>query len=249
VCTSLTKLVSGRGDAIAGSIVCNPNTEKGRWMQKDLQKEYSETGANDTIRGLFGADSRAILHNSSDFEERNEQINETSEILADWLVQHDDVESVYYPKYAPLYPSLLESNNGGYGGLMSILLQSHMCQRTFYDSLNVAKGPSLGTNFTLVCPYTLLAHYHELDFAMSYNVPPDLLRIAVGMETVDVLKNKFEDAFSKSRLYPKLKRSDDVSKVQSRMFSTYAGSTNRTAVGWNNHLALARRLLRRLPLR
>jgi cystathionine beta-lyase/cystathionine gamma-synthase len=39
--------------------------------------------------------------------------------------------------------------------------------QTFYDELNVAKGPSLGTNFTLVCPYTILAHFEELAFAKS----------------------------------------------------------------------------------
>jgi cystathionine gamma-synthase len=66
--------------------------------------------------------------------------------------------------------------------------------------LDVPKGPSLGTNFTLVCPYTLLAHYHELDFAMSYNVQPNLLRIAVGLEPFEELRDKFEAAFRASRL-------------------------------------------------
>jgi cystathionine gamma-synthase len=70
--------------------------------------------------------------------------------------------------------------------------------------LDVAKGPSLGTNFTLVCPYTLLAHYHELDFAISYNVPPNLIRFAVGLEDFEELKAKFEAALSKSRLHPKI---------------------------------------------
>jgi hypothetical protein len=79
-----------------------------------------------------------------------------------------------------------------------------MCQRTFYDSLDVAKGPSLGTNFTLVCPYTLLAHYHELDFAISCNVPPNLLRISVGLEPLETLQEKFELAFQRSRLHPKV---------------------------------------------
>ena len=82
-----------------------------------------------------------------------------------------------------------------------------MCQRTFYDALDVAKGPSLGTNFTLVCPYTLLAHYHELDFALSYNVPPNLIRIAVGLENFEDLKAKFEEALRKSRLHPKISMS------------------------------------------
>ncbi len=33
-----------------------------------------------------------------------------------------------------------------------------------YDR-QVAKGPGFGTNFTLACPYTLLAHYTELEWA------------------------------------------------------------------------------------
>ena len=196
VCTSLTKLVSGRGDAMAGSVVCNPNTEKGRWMQQDMAKEKDQYG------GLFEADARAMVVNSVDFEERSNQINETSEQLADFFHNHPDIETTWYPKLvAPQYSKI---QKGGYGGLISIHLHPHICQRTFYDALDVAKGPSLGTNFTLVCPYTLLAHYHELDFALSYNVPPNLIRIAVGLEDFDELKVKFEDALSKSRLHPKL---------------------------------------------
>jgi cystathionine gamma-synthase len=197
VCTSLTKLVSGRGDAIAGSVVLNPNTEKGRWMRDDMAKD------TDTYGGLFEADARAMVLNSVDFVERNARINETSEKLADFLNVHPDVDMVWYPKYvAPLYPRYQKTE--GFGGLMSIHLHPHICQRTFYDELNVAKGPSLGTNFTLVCPYTLLAHYHELDFAISYNVPPNLIRIAVGLEDFDDLRAKFESALTKSRLHPKV---------------------------------------------
>lgn len=40
----------------------------------------------------------------------------------------------------------------------------------------------LGTNFTLACPYTILAHYCELDWAAEYGVPINLVRISVGME-------------------------------------------------------------------
>jgi len=200
VCTSLTKLVSGRGDAIAGSVILNPNTEKGRWMRDDIAQDTDIHG------GLFEADARAMVRNSEDFPERNAKINANAEQLADYLQAHPDVEQVWYPKLvAPLYPKYMKQG-GGYGGLLSIHLDSHICQRTFYDALDVAKGPSLGTNFTLVCPYTLLAHYHELDFAMSYNVPPNLIRIAVGLEDFDELREKFERALRKSRLHPKISR-------------------------------------------
>jgi cystathionine gamma-synthase len=58
--------------------------------------------------------------------------------------------------------------------------------QVFFDALNVFKGPSLGTNFTLACPYTLLAHYTELDWAEGFGVDRRLVRVSVGLEHVDV---------------------------------------------------------------
>jgi len=193
VCTSLTKLVSGRGDVLAGSLVVNPNTPKGRWMLADLKQHETKTD-------LHVADAHALYENSGDFLERSEKINETSVRLAEWLSNHTAVKDVYYPTGSKTYESIRAN---GYGGLLSMIVHPHMCQRHFYDELQVAKGPSLGTNFTLVCPYTLLAHYHELDFAMSYGVPPNLIRVAVGLESFDELQEKFDRALSKSQLYPK----------------------------------------------
>ena len=57
----------------------------------------------------------------------------------------------------------------------------------FYDNLPCAKGPSLGTNFTLSCCYTVLAHFHELDWAASQGIDADLVRISVGMEDKETL--------------------------------------------------------------
>jgi cystathionine gamma-synthase len=68
--------------------------------------------------------------------------------------------------------------------------------RRFYDALRVSKGPSLGTNFTLACPYTLLAHYEELDWAESCGVSRNLIRIAVGMEPIEDLLGRFEAALA-----------------------------------------------------
>jgi cystathionine gamma-synthase len=212
ICTSLTKLFSGRGDVMAGSLVTNPNTETGVRLQADLERQQESCG-------LFPADAWAIYHNSHDFLERNAQINETCEQLSDWLTNHKDVEKVYYPKYTKFYHQV--STGRGYGGLLSILLEQHVCQRTFYDALDISKGPSLGTNFSLMCPYTLLAHYHELDFAMTYNVQPNLLRIAIGLEPLDVLKQRFELAFEKSRLHPPLPKLGQ----QKRMYSTISKNT------------------------
>jgi cystathionine gamma-synthase len=234
VCSSLTKLVSGRGDVMGGSLVANASTEKGRWMQQDLASLKDPTHG-----GLYKSDAVALLKNSVDFPERSAVINTNAEGLADWLQEHPDVQTVYYPKSSPHYAQV-QSESGGFGGLFSIILHRHMCQRTFYDALDVAKGPSLGTNFTLVCPYTLLAHYHELDFAMSYNVPPNLLRVAVGMEPLEVLQSKFETAFSTSRLYPKptmqmsTTLSDSVTAATTSTTTTSSASTSQQSRSYSS---------------
>ena len=56
-----------------------------------------------------------------------------------------------------------------------------------FDRLAICKGPSLGTVFTLACPFTLLAHYTELDWAESCGVSRHLIRLSVGLEPPDEL--------------------------------------------------------------
>ena len=65
-----------------------------------------------------------------------------------------------------------------------------------YDNLMVSKGPSLGTNFTLCCPYTLLAHYTELEWAAKCGVRADLIRVSVGLEDIEDLKERFAKALA-----------------------------------------------------
>jgi cystathionine gamma-synthase len=106
------------------------------------------------------------------------------------------VKELYYPKYTT--PELYnEFGSGGYGGLFSIVLQTKEQARLFFDELGVYKGPSLGTNFTLACPYTLIAHYTELDWAESFGVSPHLIRISVGLEDLDWLLNEFTTTLNK----------------------------------------------------
>lgn len=75
----------------------------------------------------------------------------------------------------------------GFGCLVSFDLKEDLVNvEAFYDALAVNKGPSLGTNFTLASPYTLLAHYMELPWAAQYDVPTKLIRVSVGLENAAV---------------------------------------------------------------
>jgi len=54
----------------------------------------------------------------------------------------------------------------------------------------------LGTNFTLACPYTILAHYAELEWAAQFGVEEGLIRVIVGTEDTDILLRHFEVALT-----------------------------------------------------
>lgn len=174
--SSLTKYFSGAGDVMGGSLVLNRHRPGFNAIRQALLVEYED---------LFWPEDAVVLErNSRDFVTRVQRINRTTEQLCDWLRQHPAVASVHYPKYATpeSYTAFLKPG-GGYGGLFSIDLHdpARMAPAVF-DALQISKGPNLGCNFTLCCPFTLLAHYQELDFAERCGISRYLLRVAVGLE-------------------------------------------------------------------
>jgi cystathionine gamma-synthase len=114
-------------------------------------------------------------------------INRNAAELSERLSRHPAVQHVYYPPAT--------AAGAGRGGLMSIVLRS-AAERTagVFDRLQVCKGPNLGTNFTLCCPYTILAHYTELDEVEAVGVSRWLLRISVGTEPLEDLWSRFAAA-------------------------------------------------------
>lgn len=118
------------------------------------------------------------------------------------------LKEVYYPKYMtpdnyldcmrPACPATPSSP--GFGGLFSVTFTSILASSTFYDALPCYKGPSLGTNFTLACPYTILAHYTETEWALTWGVEKGLVRVSTGLEDPDMLKQWFSFALDAAEL-------------------------------------------------
>ncbi|KAJ3216816.1 hypothetical protein HDU67_008902 [Dinochytrium kinnereticum] len=106
-----------------------------------------------------------------------------------------ELQKIHYPLFTTRANyDAVKRQGGGYGGLLSIILEDEEAAKNFYDRLNVAKGPSLGTNFTLASPYTILAHYTELDWAKEFDVCRWLVRVSVGLEETEGLVKLFADA-------------------------------------------------------
>jgi cystathionine gamma-synthase len=112
------------------------------------------------------------------------------------LRRHPKISQIWYPKWSfgDAYESVRRPD-GGWGSLVTFLPKdAENSAPRIYDHLAVCKGPSLGTDFTLACPFTLLAHYTELEWAEACGVPRYLIRISVGLEDPDELWQRLESA-------------------------------------------------------
>ncbi|MEM1158637.1 MAG: PLP-dependent transferase [Verrucomicrobiota bacterium] len=186
--SSLTKYFNGACDAMGGTVIVNGNSP----FRDRIHAALRDAGGD----GLYGEDAVVLEANSQDYPERMAQMNQTTESLADFLQQHPKVARVHYPKLQDnaCYEAI-RKEGGGYGGLLSIeLLNPETNAPAFYDKLRLNKGPTLGTNFSLACPYTLLAHYDELEWAESCGVSRWLIRISIGLEPESEIISRFTEA-------------------------------------------------------
>lgn len=191
VTTSLTKAFSGAGDVLAGSVILSSASRHYQAFREFMCAHHDHE--------LFPADAVVLEKNSRDFEERARGSSRNSVALYEYLSQHPKVGRVWHSiNEGGVGYEQIQREGGGHGCLFSFALKDATCTPAFYDALEVCKGPSLGTDFTLVCPYTLLAHYQELDWAESCGVPRHLIRVSAGLEdTVDLIA-RFERALAKA---------------------------------------------------
>lgn len=182
VVSSLTKIFSGDSNVMGGSLVLNHSRHLYSQLQRVLDQQYEDN--------YWAEDAVFMERNSRDFVSRIERINVNAETIAEALQTSQHVKDVYYPKLNPSrhYYDACRTANGGYGGLLSVTFHDKQHAQIFFDNLKIQKGPSLGTNFSLACPFVLLAHYAELDWVQKFGVDPYLVRISVGLEDSEHLR-------------------------------------------------------------
>lgn len=190
VVSSLTKIFSGDSNVMGGCAILNP---EGRYYSSLKQAITCVHEDN-----YWAEDVIFMERNSRDFLSRVIRINANAEAICEVLQQHPSVKDVYYPKINPDRANYdaYRLPEGGYGGLLSVVFHDKDDARAFYDAMDIAKGPSLGTNFTLCSPYVVLAHYGELPWAAEYGVDPNLVRLSVGLEETSDLQATFRNALA-----------------------------------------------------
>jgi cystathionine gamma-synthase len=188
---SLTKWVSGEGDVMAGMAAVRADSPFAATLAATLAEDAAECAP------LYIADAEVLLSNIKGYAKRMKTVNANGTALATWLAEHPAVAQVWHPSFVNRENyDALRCKNGGYGGLLSFVLKAPKKTPKVYDALRLSKGPSFGTTFTLVCPYVMLAHYQELEWAEACGVPANLLRVSCGIEALDTIKAAFEEALA-----------------------------------------------------
>ncbi len=176
---------------MAGMVSVRADSPVANALRESLRADSTESSP------LYIADAEVLLSNIKGYTKRNKIVNANGVALAAWLAEHPAVAQVWHPSLTQRenYEKVMRKG-GGFGGLLSFVLKNEKKTPKVYDALRVSKGPSFGTSFTMACPYTLLAHYTELEWAEGCGVSANLLRVSVGLEPTANIIAAFEEALA-----------------------------------------------------
>ena len=228
VVESATKWIGGHGTSIGGVIVDggNFNWGNGKFPQFSEPSEgyhglnFWEVFGTDGPFGNIAFSIRARVEGLRDFGPaispfnsflllqgletlslRVERTVQNAQAIAEWLEQHDLVESVNYPglessKYHELAKKYLKL---GYGGVLTFKLKGDKKQaETFVNNLQlVSHLANVGDAKTLIIHPASTTHQQLSDAEqIGAGVEPTLLRVSLGIEHIDDIKADFELAFA-----------------------------------------------------
>ncbi|KAE8309265.1 pyridoxal phosphate-dependent transferase [Aspergillus transmontanensis] len=173
---------SGFSNVTGGSLVINPSPRHRQTLHTITPSQYENI--------YFPLDVEVLAKNSKNISWRVQQCNKNT-LPVKLLQSHPSVAQVNHPSIAPtepVYRSLMRKD-GGYGNVLSIIFHHPRSAEHFYDVLDICKGSSFGTNFTLAVPYVQLANYWNREKVPTYGVPQHIIRINVGLEDSEGIVN------------------------------------------------------------
>lgn len=121
--------------------------------------------------------------------------------IAHWLSVHPQVESVNYPglESSPYHKLAKKYLRNGYGGVLSFNIKGDKEDAgEFIDNLSlISHLANVGDAKTLIIQPSATTHQQlSVSEQASAGVQPNMLRISIGIEHVDDIKNDLIDAFA-----------------------------------------------------
>ncbi len=179
---SASKSLNGHSDVIAGALVTrhrHPHWER-------VVAERHDAGA---IMSPF--DSALLLRGMRTLAVRVERACQNAAAIADFLQQHEAVQTVLYPGLDshPGHAIARQQMKGGYGSLMSFIVKGDKSAALAVSGRLqlIIRATSLGG------VESLIEHRHSVE-PPETGVPDNLLRLAVGIENVNDLIGDLDQA-------------------------------------------------------
>jgi cystathionine beta-lyase/cystathionine gamma-synthase len=184
---STTKFLNGHSDSVGGIVVA-VRDDHIEWLRFVQNAEGAILGPMDAWLVLRGTKTLPL---------RMERHNASAQILAEFLASHPKVKKVYYPGL-PDHPQhvLARRQMRGFGGLISFELGSLDHARTLLNNVRLmALAESLGGVETLIShPATMTHASVPPERRQQIGLTDDMVRVSVGIEDVDDLKDDLTQA-------------------------------------------------------
>jgi cystathionine beta-lyase/cystathionine gamma-synthase len=187
---SMSKYLNGHSDVVAGAVVCNSEAlfDRVRLIQR----------AGGAVPSPF--DCYLVARGIKTLPVRMERHCRSAQAIAEWLCEHPRVEAVHYPGL-PGHPEheLAARQMNGFGGMVSFVAAggldgaSAVARRVRLFSL----AESLGGVESLIGQPALMSHASmPEEVREARGVRDGLVRLSVGLEAVDDLREDLEQALS-----------------------------------------------------
>ncbi|PXA03778.1 hypothetical protein DDZ13_10855 [Coraliomargarita sinensis] len=190
--SSLTKYASIEGDIMIGALAVNPDSA----FYGDLVLRTSSF-----YMPPYKRDLSRLAYEMSRAPEIIARMNENAARLCGFLRKHPAIKKVFAAGSEEPMNAATKTDVPG-GVVITVEFVGDMAK--FYDAVNIMKGPSFGTRYTLLCPFMYLAHYDLVTteegraWLRSIGIDPDLIRISVGEEDYEAIENTFREALDAS---------------------------------------------------
>ncbi|MEX0322222.1 MAG: PLP-dependent transferase [Puniceicoccaceae bacterium] len=186
---SLTKYAASEADVMMGALALNENSR----FFDDLSMQVSAFGIIPS-----SGDLARMAYQIEQYPETIRRINQSTLKVAEFLESHPGIESVHWARSQPsgYNYNWLQHREAGPGGIISFTTRKPL--KDFYDASRIAKSPSFGARFTMMCPFMYLAHYDLVsneagrEFLQGLGVPPDLIRLSIGLEPVEAIMEELD---------------------------------------------------------
>lgn len=185
---SLTKYTSWKADVLCGALMIN---------RECLEREELEAAIAPYIEPPYVRELQRLAWQMQDWRSQVDKMNANTLQLARWLEAHPRVRTVYWAYDAGSGPNTrkLTQSEEKPGAMLTLELNKPCAD--FYDASKLAKGPSFGAQFTMMCPFMYLAHYDMVStgkgraLLRARGIDPELIRVSCGTEHFGAIREEF----------------------------------------------------------